>query len=60
MEAALATAPEWAVLLTSWNEWPEGTQIEPSVSYGDWYLHLTAQFAARLKGLARAGWADGT
>jgi hypothetical protein len=60
MEAAMATAPEWAVLLTSWNEWPEGTQIEPSVSYGDWYLHLTAQFAARLKKLARAGWADGT
>jgi hypothetical protein len=50
MDAALATGPEWAVLVTSWNEWPEGTQIEPSVSYGDWYLYLTAQFAARLKG----------
>ena len=49
MDAALALDPEWAVLLTSWNEWPEGTQIEPSVSYGDFYLDLTAAFAARLK-----------
>jgi hypothetical protein len=47
MEAALATNPTWAVLITSWNEWPEGTQIEPSVSYGRLYLDLTAAFKAR-------------
>jgi hypothetical protein len=50
MEAALATDPQWAVLVTSWNEWPEGTQIEPSTTYGDFYLQLTAEFARRLKG----------
>jgi hypothetical protein len=49
MEAALSTRPEWAVLITSWNEWPEGTQIEPSASYGDHYLSLTAEFASRYK-----------
>jgi hypothetical protein len=49
MEAAMATDPEWAVTVTSWNEWPEGTQIEPGVGYGDLYLDLTAYFAARLK-----------
>jgi hypothetical protein len=49
MEAALATNPTWAVLITSWNQWPEGTQIEPSVSYGRLYLDLTAAFKARLR-----------
>jgi len=43
-------AYEWAVVVNSWNEWPEGTQLEPSASYGDFYLPLTAAFAARLKG----------
>lgn len=50
MDAAMAVNPEWAVIVNSWNEWPEGTQLEPSASYGDFYLHLTAAFAARLKG----------
>lgn len=50
MDAALAVDPSWAVLITSWNEWPEGTQIEPSVSYGESYLDFTAAFARQLKG----------
>lgn len=33
------------VMLTSFNEWMEGTQIEPSVSYGDFYLNLTRELA---------------
>jgi uncharacterized protein YraI len=48
-QAAIASAPNW-VVLTSFNEWPEGTYIEPSVAYGDQYLGLTAQWASQFKG----------
>jgi hypothetical protein len=34
---ALQSRPDW-VLITSFNEWHEGTEIEPSVEYGDEFL----------------------
>ena len=37
------------MIITSFNEWPEGTYIEPSQAYGDRYLGLTAEWAGRFK-----------
>jgi hypothetical protein len=46
--AALNCRPDW-ILITSFNEWFEGTEIEPSTEYGDLYLNLTKQFAQKFK-----------
>ncbi len=45
---AVARSADWA-LLTSFNEWHEGSEIEPSVEYGDTWLKLTAAAVARWK-----------
>ncbi len=42
--AALESRPDW-VLVTSWNEWFEGSEIEPSLEFGTDYLWQTAQYA---------------
>jgi len=39
---ALASSPTW-ITITSWNEWFEGTAIEPGRRDGRWYLDLTKQ-----------------
>ncbi|GBC94093.1 hypothetical protein HRbin15_02600 [bacterium HR15] len=49
-EAVLGLNPDW-VLVTSFNEWHEGSEIEPSVEHGDLYLRLTAQYAPRFRRL---------
>jgi len=48
-EAALASDPDW-IFITSWNEWWETTQIEPSEAYGDLYLQITREYVDRWKG----------
>ena len=42
-QAALNSNPDW-LIVGSFNEWVEGTYIEPSEQYGDTYLRLTDQF----------------
>jgi hypothetical protein len=43
-EEALAADPDW-VLVTSFNEWHEGSEIEPSAEDGDQALKTTAKYA---------------
>jgi glycoprotein endo-alpha-1,2-mannosidase len=43
-QEAIAATPDY-VLITSWNEWHEGTELEPSVEYGSRILDDTAAFS---------------
>lgn len=47
-EEAIAADPDW-ILVTSWNEWHEGSEIEPSWEDGDAYLRATLPLARRFK-----------
>lgn len=52
-EAALNSSPEW-IIVTSWNEWFEGTAIQPSQKYGTKALDQTRVWARRFKDPSRA------
>ncbi len=39
---------DWA-LITSFNEWHEGSEIEPSIEYGKQYLCLAQKFSEKFK-----------
>jgi hypothetical protein len=43
-QEAIAAAPNY-VLITSWNEWHEGSELEPSIEYGSLALDDTATFS---------------
>lgn len=51
-EQAIAADPHW-VLVTTFNEWHEGSEIEPSLEYGSKYLEMTGPFAERFKATPR-------
>lgn len=48
-DTALSCDPDW-IFVTSWNEWYEASQIEPSIEYGHDYITLTSQQVRRFKG----------
>ena len=51
-ELAIKLNPDW-VLITSFNEWHEGSEIEPSLEYKDLYVKMTAEHTFRFKSSLR-------
>jgi hypothetical protein len=47
-EEAIRADPDW-VLITSWNEWHEGSEIEPSWEDGDKYIQITGEYAPKFQ-----------
>ncbi|MEO0091184.1 MAG: glycoside hydrolase family 99-like domain-containing protein [candidate division WOR-3 bacterium] len=47
-ESALSANPDW-ILISTFNEWFEGSEIEPSKEYGELYLKLTKQYIEKFK-----------
>ncbi len=45
---ALSLNPDW-ISITSWNEWHEGTEIEPSIEHGDLALNQTKDYIQQFK-----------
>jgi hypothetical protein len=51
-EMVINLNPDW-VLITSFNEWHEGSEIEPSTEFKDLYLKITAEYTFRFKSSLR-------
>lgn len=47
-QAAMTSQANW-IVINSFNEWPEGTYIEPSQAYGSHFLGLSAAWSQRFK-----------
>ena len=47
-EDVIASGAKWALILT-WNEWHEGSEIDVSMEYGEWFLNLTKQYTQAFK-----------
>jgi hypothetical protein len=47
-QAAIASRPHW-IIINSFNEWPEGSYIEPSKAFGNLYLELTREWSDRFR-----------
>ncbi len=45
---AISMNPDW-ISITSWNEWHEGTEIEPSIENGDLALNQTKDYIHQFK-----------
>ncbi len=54
--AAIASNPNW-IVITSFNEWPEGTYIEPSAAFGNQYIGLSAAGSSQFKAGGGGGFA---
>ena len=52
-EEAIKADPHW-ILITSFNEWHEGSEIEPSLEHKRQYLDLTGEYAERFKSQKRS------
>ncbi|HTD78726.1 MAG TPA: hypothetical protein VK898_13895, partial [Chloroflexota bacterium] len=52
-DGAMASNPQWAIIVSTFNEWMESTQIEPSVQYGDEYLQITRQNADQYRAVTQ-------
>ena len=46
--AAIASNPSW-IVINSFNEWPEGSYIEPSAAFGDIFLGISANYSQQFK-----------
>jgi Glycosyl hydrolase family 99 len=51
--SAIGTGADW-IVVTSWNEWWENTEIEPGARYGSAYLEKTRNWAHVFKASGRA------